>query len=456
MTKNGHARTNNKYLYFAALIGFGFLWTGAAYIVQAYRMLQFLDGGMVNLLACGAYYVCQAVGIGAVAIAFAKRLAIAGGRALPFWATIITVACAAATVFSSSLAVIITAGTLMNVTIGMLSGCYLTRLATDIPQQRRGLVFGSAYAFGSVGTWFLSLPMGGKFLWSSHSFIAIVVLAAISLLLLRHLSPPPKPERSGEHLRVGFSKNVVWLATAVLFLLCLENTLGFSFPLKSASGSVYIEFTRAFYAIGLIIAGLVSDKNRRWGAACCLGALAFPFAALALGSSMTGETTMWMLAYLFLGFWAAYRILVFSDISSKRGLPSLAVIGLLVGRLGEAAGTLGASLLTGTPLVVVSGVAFALVIALFFTLYQKIYSPIINTEEIEKRRLSEYSSHFGLSAREQEIFSLIIQGMSNAEIATALYITESTVKFHARNIFKKTGLGNRSELTTDYKLGNKV
>lgn len=456
MTKDVYAQTKSKCFYFAALIGLGFLWTGAAYIVQAYRMLQFLDGGTVNLLACGAYYVCQAVGIGAVAIAFAKRPAIAGGRALPFWSTIITVACSAASVFSSSVPIILTTGALLNIAIGILSGCYLTRLATDIPQQRRGLVFGSAYAFGSIGTWLMSLPMDGKFLWNGNSFFALVILAAISLLFLRHLSPTLKQEHNYNLLSPIFNKKVIWLATAVLFLLSLQNTLGFSFPLKSASGSVYIEFTRAFYAIGLIIAGLVSDKSRRWGAVCCLAALAFPFAAMALGSSITGETTMWVLAYLFLGFWAAYRILVFSDIAAKKGLPALAVTGLLVGRLGEAAGTLGASLLSGVPLVVVSGAAFALVIALFFPLYQKIYSPIINTEEIEQKRLSEYSSHFGLSAREKDIFNLIVQGMSNAEIASALFITESTVKFHAGNIFKKTSLGSRSELITDFKLGHKV
>jgi hypothetical protein len=53
-------------------------------------------------------------------------------------------------------------------------------------------VFSCAYALGSVGTWLLSLPMGGKFLWSSNSFFAITALALISLLLLRRLSPPPE------------------------------------------------------------------------------------------------------------------------------------------------------------------------------------------------------------------------------------------------------------------------
>ena len=455
MAKGGSAQAQSRFFYYTALIGLGFFWTGTAYIVQAYKLLQFLDGETVSLLSCGLYYVCQAAGIGFVALLFVKRPPIAGGRGLPFWASIITTVCAAISMFSASVAVIIAAGTLMNLTIGVLSGCYLTRLATDIPQQRRGLVFGSAYALGSIGTWLLSLPMSGRFLWNESSIIAVAALAAVSLLLLRRLPPPLEQARSDRPLRFGFGKKLIWLAAALLFLLSLESALGFSFPLQSASGSVYIEFTRAFYAVGLIIAGLVSDKNRRWGAVCCVAALAFPFAALALGSSVAAETVMWILAYLFLGFFSTYRVLLFSDISGKTGLPALAVLGLMAGRLGEASGTLGSSQLTGTPLIVFSGAVFVLVIALFFLLYQKLYAPVVSPEEMERRRLTEYVNRFGLSAREQEIFGFITQGMSNAEIANALYITESTVKFHAGNIFKKTGLASRSELIADYKLGGK-
>ncbi len=455
MIKSVNARIKNKYLYFTALIGLGFLWTGMAYIIQAYRMLGFLDGGTVNLLVCGGYYVCQAVGIGAVGLLFTKRTAVAGGRTLPLYASIAALICTAASLFVPVVAVIIITGALLNIAIGILSGCYLTRLATDIPQQRRGLVFGGAYAFGSIGTWLISLPMEGRFLWHGGSFFAMAVLAALSLFLLRRLTPPPVME-GGRYLRAELNTKGIWIAAAVLFLLSMENTLGFSFPLRGAADSVYIEFTRAFYGVGLIVAGLVSDKNRRWGAICCLAALAFPFAALALGSNVAGETAMWILAYLFLGFWSVYRILVFSDISGKSGMPVLAVFGLLAGRLGEAAGTLGAGIFTGAPLIVLSGAVFILVIALFFLLYQKLYNPVTSPEDTEKRRLIEYVSRFGLSAREQEIFNLIIQGVSNTEIADTLYITESTVKFHVGNIFKKTGLGSRLALITDYKLGDKV
>ena len=165
--------------------------------------------------------------------------------------------------------------------------------------------------------------MGGKFLWSSDSFFAVLILAALSLTLLWPLSLPPQQERGAGQLSPGLSNRVIWLAAAVLFLLSLEHMLGFSFPLKSAPGSVYIEFTRAFYAIGLIIAGLISDKNRLWGAVCCLAALACLFAALALENSAVGETAVWMAAYLFLGFMSVYRILLFSDLAAKADCPGL-------------------------------------------------------------------------------------------------------------------------------------
>lgn len=442
---------NQRCLFVASLVGLGFLWSGTAYMTQSYRLLNFFDGGTVNLLVCGLYYVCQAGGVGIVAFLFAKRPAVAGGRALPVYVSVAMVVCSGIAMFSPSAGVVAAVGALLNLLIGALSALYLTRISTEITQQRRGIVFGAAYAFGSIGTWLLSFPMGGKFLWRNESFFAVAALAAVSLLLLRRL-PALSGQQKEKPPRQSLNKKLLWLAAAVVFLIWLQNTLGFSFPLKSASGSVQIEFTRAFYAIGLIIAGLISDKNRRWGAICCLAALAFPFAALALGGSLAGETTMWILAYLFLGFLATYRTLVFADISGKAALPALAALGLISARLGEVAGTLGVNFLTGAPLIAAAAIVFALVIAFFFPLYQKLYASPVSPEEM----FSEYVSRLGLSAREQEIFALILRGMSNAEIAGALFITESTVKFHAGNIFKKAGFSSRSELITDYKLGNRA
>lgn len=53
-----------------------------------------------------------------------------------------------------------------------------------------------------------------------------------------------------------------------------------------------------------------------------------------------------------------------------------------------------------------------------------------------------------LSLRETEVLNLIIDGASNGEISEKLFISENTVKFHVRNILKKTGCSNRTELLT--------
>jgi DNA-binding NarL/FixJ family response regulator len=48
-----------------------------------------------------------------------------------------------------------------------------------------------------------------------------------------------------------------------------------------------------------------------------------------------------------------------------------------------------------------------------------------------------------LSAREHEVFRLIVAGLSNAEIASALYISEGTVKTHVTHVLQKLNLRDR-------------
>ncbi|NLK87458.1 MAG: helix-turn-helix transcriptional regulator [Clostridiaceae bacterium] len=54
-----------------------------------------------------------------------------------------------------------------------------------------------------------------------------------------------------------------------------------------------------------------------------------------------------------------------------------------------------------------------------------------------------------LTEREKEVLQLILAGKSNKEISEVLFITESTVKTHVRNIFSKYDVGSRAELISD-------
>jgi NarL family two-component system response regulator LiaR len=50
-----------------------------------------------------------------------------------------------------------------------------------------------------------------------------------------------------------------------------------------------------------------------------------------------------------------------------------------------------------------------------------------------------------LTGREREILALMVEGMSNHDIAARLVVSQSTVKFHVSNILSKLGVATRTE-----------
>ena len=56
-----------------------------------------------------------------------------------------------------------------------------------------------------------------------------------------------------------------------------------------------------------------------------------------------------------------------------------------------------------------------------------------------------------LGPRKREILELVAKGLSNAEIARRLYLSESTVKQHLRGTYKALGVKNRTEAATVFR-----
>jgi DNA-binding CsgD family transcriptional regulator len=59
-------------------------------------------------------------------------------------------------------------------------------------------------------------------------------------------------------------------------------------------------------------------------------------------------------------------------------------------------------------------------------------------------------NHQKLSAREMEVLGLIMQGLTNQEIADKLFISFETVRSHRKNILLKTGSKNTASLINYY------
>jgi DNA-binding NarL/FixJ family response regulator len=61
------------------------------------------------------------------------------------------------------------------------------------------------------------------------------------------------------------------------------------------------------------------------------------------------------------------------------------------------------------------------------------------------RRAEPEASAHGLSPRQHEVLELLAEGLSNESIATRLFISTNTVKFHVAAIYGRLGVRNRVE-----------
>ena len=433
------------------LIFLCFLWTSSGYLSWLYRLMDFISGPSVDLLTEVIGYLFQALGLLLFALAV-HRYPEAAGR-IPFSIVVVSdVLAIVLSVLSPSLTAVLFFGYCMNTLHGVVAGFYLYRLASVVPWQRRALVFGSGYALASIGSWLLSLWNGANFLRSHYVLLVYGILVGLTVLLITR-----QKELSLHDIRFDGERpslGLVALAGATVVLLSLVKNLGFSFPSADVAQGISLELSRVFYAAGLVVAGIVGDRERKYGAICCVASLCIPFLMIALSDNLGPSYVFWILNYLLFGFFTVFRVILFSDIARKdASLLALSGFGLLFGRLGDAAGSFSCISLAGhtVALVSIAAILFAVTIVSFFLLYHRVYMPAPIEAKSEQERFDDFSDRYELSSREREILQLILAGQSNPEMAGTLYISESTVKFHIHNLLKKTGCENRVSLVALYR-----
>ena len=464
-TYNKNAHTINPIIV-CVLIALCFLYTGAGYLSWMYHLIDFFPASNVDVLTEVIGYLFQALGILIFSIVTKKATKsspISSIVILSIDLALIIVAC-----LSPNAVLTLILGYLMNIAHGLVAGVYLTLLVTHVTQQKRALVFAIGYAVGTVLSHLISTIGSDNFLRDNRVLIIYAIITVLSIITVYLCCSQPQNTEllkvSGQNASTDATDTAdaqsqspkalldspVLLTLFTVFLLCSVKNMGFYFPLSDVMGeSISLEFTRVFYAVGLIIAGIINDRSRKWGSVCCIAPLVLPFAILALGSTLNSRGILWILSYLFFGFYTVYRVIVFADMAGKaRELTYLAPLGLMVGRLGDAIGSELGIALTKYPIILVTTcfIAFMASMFLFINMFSKLYIASVPSIRTLEEKLLDFQSQHQLSAREMEVLKLIVDGRNNTEIADDLFISYNTVKFHVRNLLKKTNCSNRAEL----------
>lgn len=446
------------------LVFAGFTLTSTTYLLWLHHLARFVEPDAIDALTLIGGYGLQALGLGTMA-AVGSRHPEAFAR-VPFVSIVaVHFLCAVPAMMGTSLAGVLALGYLMNFLCGAIAAHYLRQLARDVETHRRGLVFGAAYACSTVTSWLLSLVPGMQDAVSPIGLIASLAFSALAIAAMFASSsedglqtfPEPEDEpapaaQSGPAAEDAGLRSVFLFACLAVLLMSLVKNLGGGFPAASGTTGMSLELSRLFYAVGLVAAGIIIDRSRKYGAVCCIVALIIPFAFMVLANEPIPTAIIWCMHYLFTGFFSVFRVVLFADIASDSQRLHLACIGLLMGRIGDALGT-AVYLSLGNNVVGLLGASIALFAATVFVTHrlgQLVFvpgpEPAPAPEKSERMLREEFAARHELSSREIEVLELLLDGHSNAEIASTLFVSESTAKFHVHNLLKKTGCKTRVEL----------
>jgi len=320
-------------------------------------------------------------------------------------------------------------------TAGFGAGYHFSLLGSNVEKEYRGRVFAIGYGLGSIGTYLMIL-----FPESFYSSVKSLIIYLPMTLLNMHLvlkNTKKLIQIKAEKNTFSFKKYLIRISIIVLamsFLSALStDIIGlYTIDIPGGYGS-----TRLYYCLGLLIAGFLIDKKNNLFEILTIVSFEFSLLVIILLKEEYSINIIAGLSYFFVAFFVLFRTMSFINIvDNKKNMIWISAFGLMYSRIVEGVMVLFEDSLishyTMSIIIIIS--SLSIVIVLYCLLYLE------NNKMTENDAVKIISVKYKLGIQEEKVLNLLIQGLSNQEIADELIVSINTIRNHVANIYKKTGM----------------
>lgn len=424
------SKNNLKYILILAL---GFFWCSSLYLTQEQFLTNYASTEFVNIVELLFGSIFMALGILTFGLLYRKNINVKNTYLVFIVLSIISMITFFAT-HNIYLMAICMCLTCFLGTAGFGAGYHFSLLGSNVEKEYRGRAFAIGYGLGSIGTYLLIL-LPETFYSSIKSLILYIPIILINLyLVLRKTNliqvKEEKPTSSFKNYFIRIS--IIVIAMSLLSALSTDTIAIYTINVSGGYGS-----TRLYYCLGLLIAGFLVDKKNSLFEILTIVSFIFSLLSIILLKENYSINLIAGLSYTFVAFFVLFRTMTFVNlIDNKKNMIWVSAFGLMYSRIMEGLMVLFEDKLIDhyTLLIVVISICLSLVIVLYFLLYFQ------NNKMSENDAVKNISIKYKLGIQEEKVLNLLIQGLSNQEMADELYVSVNTIRNHVASIYKKTNM----------------
>ncbi len=423
------SKINLKYILILAI---GFFWCSSLYLSQEQYLLKYASVNFVNTAELLFGSISMALGILTFGLLYRKNNNIKKTFLIFMIITIIAMILFFAIKNKYVMSICLCLSCFFG-TAGFGAGYHFSLLGNNVLKEYRGRVFAIGYGLGSIGTYILIL-LPETFYSSIYSLFLYIPMVLLNIYLVNNTDLiEVKEEKLTSSFKSHFIRlSIIVLAMSLLSALTTDAIAVYTIDIAGGYGN-----TRLYYCLGLLIAGYLVDKKNNLFEVLTISSFVFSLLEIILLKEKYSINLIAAISYSFVAFFVLFRTMSFVNIvDNKKNMIYACGFGLMYSRIMEGLMVLFEDKLINhfTLLIVVISIALSLVIVLYFLLYYQ------HKNISENDALKSISVKYKLGTQEEKVLSLLIQGLSNQEMAEKLFVSVNTIRNHVANIYKKTGM----------------